>query len=75
MQRWISFLDREIAEEFIEFTLGALIFFSVDRRLLFVGDVGPNRSKLGIQHEPFFQARFGVSLDGVGGHSGSQTPQ
>src|SRR5258708_8901515 len=52
---------------FFEFAFHALEILGVGRRFLLLGDVRPALGIFGIDLEPFFQARLGVRLDGVGG--------
>src|SRR6266478_9413120 len=52
---------------FLEFPFHTLKILGVGRGFLLLGDVRPGLGIFGIHLEPFFQARLGIGLDGVGG--------
>jgi hypothetical protein len=55
---------------FLEFAFHTLKILGVGRGFLLLGDVRPGLGIFGIHLKPFFQARLGIGLDGVGGTFG-----
>src|ERR1700691_914970 len=55
---------------FLEFAFLPLEILGLGRRFLLLGNIRPSLGVFGVHLKPFFQARFGIRLDGIGGTFG-----